>query len=130
MCPAQALGGLDALVRIARWHADVSDDDIRGEFVDRAQQRVQVAADAGHLQLGLGRQQSANPLADEVVVLGQHQPDRHEQRIRPVTETEAPLVLIVDDGPANRKLARDLLALAGLRTIEAATVAEATALSP
>ncbi len=46
-----------------------------------------------------------------------------------MTESEAPLVLIVDDGPANRKLARDLLALGGLRTIEAATVAEATALA-
>jgi len=40
-----------------------------------------------------------------------------------------PLVLIVDDSDRNRKLARDVLDSAGLRTIEAATAGEAIALS-
>jgi two-component system, cell cycle response regulator DivK len=39
------------------------------------------------------------------------------------------LVLIVDDNEKNRKLARDVLRTAGLRTLEAATGAEAIALA-
>ena len=35
-----------------------------------------------------------------------------------------PLVLIVDDNDRNRKLARDVLRVAGIRTLEAATAAE------
>ena len=41
----------------------------------------------------------------------------------------SPLVLIVDDNAQNRKLARDVLDAAGLRTLEAATAAEAIALA-
>lgn len=40
-----------------------------------------------------------------------------------------PLVLIVDDSDRNRKLARDVLAVAGFRTIEAATAAVGIALA-
>jgi len=40
-----------------------------------------------------------------------------------------PLVLIVDDYERNRKLARDVLRLAGFRTLEAASGAEAIALA-
>jgi two-component system, cell cycle response regulator DivK len=39
--------------------------------------------------------------------------------------SDVPLVLIVDDNEKNRKLARDVLRAAGLRTIEAATGDEA-----
>jgi two-component system cell cycle response regulator DivK len=38
-------------------------------------------------------------------------------------------VLVVDDNPANRKLARDVLGAAGLRTLGAATGAEGIALA-
>lgn len=41
----------------------------------------------------------------------------------------APVVLIVDDNGKNLKLARDVLRSAGLRTLEAATGAEAIALA-
>jgi two-component system, cell cycle response regulator DivK len=41
----------------------------------------------------------------------------------------APLVLIVDDSDRNRKLARDVLHAAGIRTIEAADGHEALALA-
>ncbi len=41
----------------------------------------------------------------------------------------APLVLIVDDNEKNRKLARDVLRAAGLRTIEAASGREGIALA-
>ena len=45
------------------------------------------------------------------------------------TGRESPLVLIVDDNVKNLKLARDVLRSAGLRTLEAATGAEAIALA-
>ena len=40
-----------------------------------------------------------------------------------------PLVLIVDDNARNRKLARDLLGVAGFRTLEAGNAAEAVAVA-
>jgi two-component system, cell cycle response regulator DivK len=40
-----------------------------------------------------------------------------------------PLVLIVDDSARNRKLARDVLSLAGFRTLEAGTAAEGITLA-
>jgi two-component system cell cycle response regulator DivK len=43
--------------------------------------------------------------------------------------TPLPLVLIVDDSDRNRKLARDVLRLAGFRTLEAGTAAEGVALA-
>ncbi len=44
-------------------------------------------------------------------------------------DTERPLVLIVDDSEKNRKLARDVLRAAGLRTLEAGNGAEGIALA-
>ena len=43
--------------------------------------------------------------------------------------SEIPLVLIVDDSARNRKLAGDVLRVAGFRTLEAMTAAEAIALA-
>jgi two-component system cell cycle response regulator DivK len=43
--------------------------------------------------------------------------------------SDLPLVLIVDDNDRNRKLARDVLRLARLRTLEAGTAAEGMALA-
>jgi two-component system cell cycle response regulator DivK len=43
--------------------------------------------------------------------------------------SDGPLVLIVDDNEKNRKLARDVLRAAGLRTVEAAGGKEAIALA-
>jgi two-component system cell cycle response regulator DivK len=43
--------------------------------------------------------------------------------------TAVPLVLIVDDNEKNRKLARDVLRAAGLRTLEAASGGEGIALA-
>ena len=47
----------------------------------------------------------------------------------PAGDAVQPLVLIVDDYEQNRKLARDVLRAAGLRTVEAATGAEAISLA-
>jgi two-component system, cell cycle response regulator DivK len=43
--------------------------------------------------------------------------------------SDLPLVLIVDDNDRNRKLARDVLALARFRTLEAVTASEGIALA-
>ena len=43
--------------------------------------------------------------------------------------SDHPLVLIVDDNARNRKLARDVLRMAGIRTLEAATAAEGIAIA-
>lgn len=43
--------------------------------------------------------------------------------------SDLPLVLIVDDNDRNRKLARDVLRMAGIRTLEAATAAEGIAIA-
>ena len=48
---------------------------------------------------------------------------------RETTEAAGPLVLIVDDNPRNAKLAGDVLAAAGFRTLEATTGAAAMALA-
>jgi two-component system cell cycle response regulator DivK len=46
-----------------------------------------------------------------------------------VSDAAAPLVLVVDDNEKNLKLARDVLRLAGFRTLEAATAGEGVALA-
>ena len=61
----------------ARRHADVRDDDVRPLGVDRSEQRVEVAAHGRDLEVGLRLEQPPDALADEVVVLGEHEPDRH-----------------------------------------------------
>lgn len=43
--------------------------------------------------------------------------------------SDLPLVLIVDDNDRNRKLARDVLRMAGIRTLEAATATEGIAIA-
>lgn len=47
----------------------------------------------------------------------------------PVPRAREPLVLIVDDNERNRRLAREVLRAAGLRTVEAATGGEGIALA-
>ena len=72
----------------------------------------------------MGVEQPPDALADEVVVLREHEPDRHAKRILALT-----LVLIVDDNELNRKLDRDLLRRAGFDTVESATGADALTLA-
>ena len=74
---AQPLGGPDPLVGTARRHADVGHHDVRPLRVDRVEQRVEVPAHGGDLEVGLRLEQAPHSLADEVVVVGHHDPDRH-----------------------------------------------------
>jgi hypothetical protein len=73
----QALGGADPLVGTLRWHADVGDDDVRSFRIDRSEQRIEVTSHGCDFELRYRLEQLPDPLADEVVVLGQHEPDRH-----------------------------------------------------
>ena len=73
----ELLGRLDALVEPVRRHADVGDHDVGLLRVDGREQRVEVAARGDDLELRLGLEQPPNSLADEVVVVGEHDPDRH-----------------------------------------------------
>jgi two-component system cell cycle response regulator DivK len=85
---------------------------------DGGEQRVEVVANGSDLEVVLRLEQPSKAFADEVLVLGEHNPDRHREE--DTTAVEQPLVLIVDDNERNRGLARDVLRAAGLRTIEAA----------
>ena len=98
------------------------------------------------LDLGMRLEQAPDALAHEVVVLGEHETDRHTKqdtaawamsldqmwRGHSVDDDErvaSELVLIVDDNEKNAKLARDVLRVAGLRTLEAGSGGEALALA-
>ena len=77
---AEAHRGLDPLVGLVRRHADVRDDDVRALGVDRGEQRVEIAADGDDLDVGLVCEQPRDPLADEVVVFGEHHASRHRRQ--------------------------------------------------
>ena len=63
-------------------HADVRDDDVGLLGLDRLEQRVEVLANRCDLEVVSSREQPSQGLADEVVVIGEHEPDRHVLRIR------------------------------------------------
>jgi hypothetical protein len=57
---------------------DVRQHDVRGLLVDGGEQRGQVGARPGQLQVGLGRDQARQTLAQQRVVLGHHDPEGHD----------------------------------------------------
>jgi hypothetical protein len=46
------------------------------------EQRAEIAARGGDLKVRLSLEESPDAFADEIVVLREHEPDRHEMRIR------------------------------------------------
>ena len=78
---SQPLRGLDSLVGAARRHADVGEDDVRPFRLDGGEQRVEIATRGRDLNLRMRLEQTADALSDEVVVLREHEADRHRQRI-------------------------------------------------
>ncbi len=68
---------------MTRRHPDVGDHHVRGLAIDGLEQGVEVPADRGDLEPGLGVEQPSDALADEVVVFGEHDADGHGRRIRP-----------------------------------------------
>ena len=79
---AQTLGCLDPFVDVARRHTDVRHDDVRPLRLDRREQRAEVSAHRGDLEVRQRLEQAPKSLPDEVVVLSDDQPYRHERRIR------------------------------------------------
>ena len=73
---------LDPFVGVAGRHPDVRQDHVGALGVDRGQQRSEIAAHRGDLELGLHLEQAPNPFTNEVVVIREHESDRHGQRIR------------------------------------------------
>jgi hypothetical protein len=73
---------LDSLVQISRWHPDVGDHHVRSLALDGRKQRIEVLADRGDLEIRLCLEQAPDAFAEEVVILGEHDADRHGRRIR------------------------------------------------
>jgi hypothetical protein len=78
----EALRSPDPLVRVARRHANVGYDDVRSLGVDRGEQGVEVAAHGCDLEVGLRLEQAPDSFTHEVVIVGEHESDRHAGRIR------------------------------------------------
>ena len=74
---AQPLGSLDPLVGIPGRHPDVGDDDVRPLRVDRVEKGIEIVADGGDLDVGHRLEQTLHAFADEVVIVRQHDPNRH-----------------------------------------------------
>ena len=77
VCLAKPVGGLDPLVSSARGHADVGDHDVRGLGFDGREEGVEVGAHGPDLEIRLCLEQSSHTLADEIVVICEHQANRH-----------------------------------------------------
>ena len=48
----------------------------------RGEEGIEVAAHGGDLDVGIGLEQSLQPLAHEEMIVGDHEPERHGARIR------------------------------------------------
>ena len=71
---AEPRGGLDALVALARRHANVGQDHVGTLGLDRLQQRIEIVARRHDLEVRLRLEEAADTFANEVVVLRQHDP--------------------------------------------------------
>ena len=78
------VGRVDSFDLVAGGHPDVGEDRVGPELPDRGEQFVAVADAGEHVDLAGVLQQPAGALADEVVVLGDHdpQPVSHELVLR------------------------------------------------
>src|SRR5680860_627771 len=80
---AQLLGGAYALIGAGRRHADVGEHHVGDVGFDGAQEGAVVPADRDEVEPRLIPQQSRHPLAHEVAVLREDDPDRHGRTILP-----------------------------------------------
>jgi hypothetical protein len=72
MLGADLLGGADALVGPARRHPDVCEDRVRLQCADGGEQLVEVGGGADHLDLGRLGQERHCSLANQIVILREH----------------------------------------------------------
>jgi hypothetical protein len=64
-----------ALVRVIRRHSNIREDDVRLKPLDRLQHLVERAATGDELDLVGGFQGPADPLACEIAVFAEHDPE-------------------------------------------------------
>ena len=74
---ADLLGRLDALVAERRRHPDVGDDGVRAVRLDGGEQRRRVGDGVHQLHVVGLAEQGGDAGADQVVVVGEHHPQRH-----------------------------------------------------
>jgi len=79
---ADLAGELDALGREGRRHADVEQGHVRAVGGNLLAQLLGALGRGHDLELGLGGEHRPCPLTDQVVVLGDHDPDRALRRSR------------------------------------------------
>jgi hypothetical protein len=79
---ADPLGGPDAFVGVPGRHADVGDHDVGPLRIHGGEQAIEVLADRDDLEVRLRLQQPSDPLADQQVIVRDHDPERHGRRIR------------------------------------------------
>ena len=75
MALAELLRRVDALLLEARRHADVGDEHLRREGLGARDEAVVVVGGAHDVEVGFEREQGADPLADDHVVVGQEHRD-------------------------------------------------------
>jgi hypothetical protein len=74
---AQSIRGLDPLIDAGRRHANVGEHDIGLFLLHRGKQRLEITADGHDVNLGLSPEQTLYSLANEVMVVGEDNTDRH-----------------------------------------------------
>ena len=99
---AQLGGDPDPLVDVRRRHADVREDDVGQLTLADLAQGVEVAHGGDDLHRVVQRQELANALADEQVVLSEHDADRHRATIVAAgRRSQAPAVPLVTDATSS-----------------------------
>src|SRR2546428_13258718 len=83
MAAADLVRAIDALELEVRGHLDVSDHDVRRELGRPFEQRWGILGDAHDLDVVLEVEQRLHAGAHEHVVVGEHDPQRHEVAFRP-----------------------------------------------
>ena len=71
----------NALVGVVRRHADVGDDDVRPVSLDACADGIEVAVRRDEVEIFDRLEHTDDPLAREIVVLGEDDPNRHRRRL-------------------------------------------------
>ena len=98
---AKAHRRLDSFVDSVRRHADIGDDDVGALGLDRREERFEVTADGCDLEIGLRLEQTPDALADEVVILGEDEANRHRQKNTAAADGNAARGSAAADGRAS-----------------------------
>ena len=101
MPAADLVGRLDALHLMRRRHADVGDHGVGEQLVDPGEELVGPVDGGDHLDLAVQLEHRPHPLAVHLVVLGDHDPQRHDATVG-VNGNSA--ITVVPTAPSDRTL--------------------------